>query len=130
MRSCPGRYKKGNQMIFVGYPKCSTSRKAEKWLQERNISYEFRHIAEDKPSYEELKKWHESSGLDLKRFYNTSGRLYKSMNLKDQIPSMSLEEQYQLLSTDGLLVKRPIVIDGNTVLVGFKEQEWTDHFGE
>ena len=81
-------------------------------------------------TYEELKKWHESSGLDLKRFYNTSGRLYKSMNLKDQIPSMSLEEQYQLLSSDGLLVKRPIVIDGNTVLVGFKEQEWTDHFGE
>jgi arsenate reductase len=117
-------------MIFVGYPKCSTSRKAEKWLQDRNISYEFRHIAEDNPSYEELKKWHESSGLDLKRFYNTSGRLYKSMNLKDQIPSMSLEEQYQLLSTDGLLVKRPIVIDGNTVLVGFKEQEWISHFGE
>lgn len=117
-------------MIFVGYPKCSTSRKAEKWLQERNISYEFRHIAGNNPSYEELKKWHESSGLDLKRFYNTSGRLYKSMSLKDQIPSMSLEEQYQLLSSDGLLVKRPIVIDGNTVLVGFKEQEWTDHFGE
>jgi arsenate reductase len=115
-------------MIFVGYPKCSTSRKAEKWLQEKGIAYEFRYIAEEKPSKDELKQWHEKSGLDLKRFYNTSGRLYKSMNLKDQIPSMSEEEQYELLSTDGLLVKRPIVIDGDCVLVGFKEAEWISHF--
>lgn len=117
-------------MLFVGYPKCSTSRKAEKWLQEKGIAYEFRHIAGEKPSYEELKEWHAKSGLDLKRFYNTSGRLYKSMALKDKIPSMSEEEQYELLSTDGLLVKRPIVIDGDTVLVGFKEPEWTAHFGK
>ena len=117
-------------MIFVGYPKCSTSRKAEKWLQERNIPYTFRHIAEDHPDENELRAWHQASGLDLKRFYNTSGRLYKAMNLKEKIPQMSEEEQYELLSSDGLLVKRPIVIDGNTVLVGFKEQEWTDHFGE
>lgn len=116
-------------MLFVGYPKCSTSRKAEKWLQERNISYDFRHIADEKPSYEELKKWHQASGLDLKRFYNTSGRLYKSMNLKDKIPAMSIEEQYTLLSSDGLLVKRPILVDGKTVLVGFKEAEWIAHFG-
>ncbi|MDO4413932.1 MAG: arsenate reductase family protein [Erysipelotrichaceae bacterium] len=116
-------------MIFVGYPKCSTSRKAEKWLQERNISYDFRDITIENPSYDELKEWHQKSGLDLKRFYNTSGRLYKSMNLKDQIKEMSEEEQYRLLSTDGLLVKRPIVIDGQSILVGFKEQEWIDHFG-
>lgn len=116
-------------MLFVGYPKCSTSRKAEKWLQKKGIAYEFRHIADEKPSYEELKEWHAKSGLDLKRFYNTSGRLYKSMALKDKIPSMSEEEQYELLSTDGLLVKRPIVIDGDTVLVGFKEPEWIAHFG-
>lgn len=115
-------------MLFVGYPKCNTSKKAEKWLQERNIAYDFRHIADDKPSFEELKQWHEASGLDLKRFYNTSGRLYKSMDLKSRIPSMSIEEQYQLLASDGLLVKRPILVDGDTVLVGFKEQEWTDHF--
>ena len=117
-------------MLFLGYPKCSTSRRAEKWLQEKGIAYEFRHIAEEKPSYEELKEWHARSGLDLKRFYNTSGRLYKSMNLKDRIPAMSEEEQYKLLSTDGLLVKRPIVVDGDTVLVGFKEPEWIAHFSD
>lgn len=117
-------------MLFVGYPKCSTSRKAEKWLQEKGIAYEFRHIAEEKPSYDELKEWHAKSGLDLKRFYNTSGRLYKSMNLKDKIAVMTEEEQYELLSSDGLLVKRPVVIDGDTVLVGFKEAEWIAHFGE
>lgn len=115
-------------MIFVGYPKCSTSRKAEKWLQERNIPYTFRHIAEERPDESELRAWHQASGLDLKRFYNTSGRLYKAMNLKEKIPQMSEEEQYALLSSDGLLVKRPIVIDGDCVLVGFKEQEWIDHF--
>ena len=117
-------------MMFAGYPKCSTSRKAEKWLSERNIPYDFRHIVEDNPTKEELKQWHRASGLELKRFYNTSGTLYKSMNLKEKIPAMSEEEQYELLSTNGLLVKRPIVVDGDTVLVGFKEAEWIAHFGE
>lgn len=116
-------------MLFVGYPKCSTSRSAEKWLKERNMDYEFRHIAENRPSYEELKEWHAKSGLDLKRFYNTSGKLYKELGLKNKITAMSEDEQYRLLSTDGLLVKRPILIDGDTVLVGFKEAEWIAHFG-
>ena len=117
-------------MLFVGYPKCSTSRSAEKWLNERTISYDFRHIAEEKPSCEELKEWHEKSGLDLKRFYNTSGKLYKERGLKNKIGNMSADEQYRLLSEDGLLVKRPIVVDGDTVLVGFREAEWIAHFGK
>lgn len=116
-------------MLFVGYPKCNTSRKAEKWLQDKNIPYDFRHIAEEKPSYEEIKEWHAKSGLPLKRFYNTSGRLYKTMNIKEKIAGMSEDEQYRLLSQDGLLVKRPILVDGDTVLVGFKEEEWIAHFG-
>lgn len=111
-------------MLFIQYPKCTTCQKAKKWLDENNIKYEDRHIKEKNPSYEELKEWYQRSGLPLKKFFNTSGLLYKSMQLKDKLPEMSEEEQLRLLATDGMLVKRPLVIDGDTVLVGFKEQEW------
>ena len=111
-------------MLFIQYPPCSTCQKAKKWLDEHNISYTDRHIKEDKPSYEELKLWYEQSGLPLKKFFNTSGLLYKSLNLKDKLPTMTDEEQLQLLSTDGMLVKRPIVVTEDAVLVGFKEAQW------
>lgn len=111
-------------MLFIQYPKCTTCQKAKKWLDENNIKYEDRHIKEQNPSYEELKEWYQRSGLPLKKFFNTSGLLYKSMQLKDKLPEMSEEEQLRLLATDGMLVKRPLVIDGDTILVGFKEQEW------
>ena len=111
-------------MLFIQYPPCSTCQKAKKWLDEHNISYTDRHIKEDKPSYEELKLWYEKSGLPLKKFFNTSGLLYKSLNLKDKLPTMTDEEQLQLLSTDGMLVKRPIVVTEDAVLVGFKEVQW------
>ena len=113
-------------MLFICYPKCTTCQKAKKWLDEHNINYEERHIAEDNPGYDELKEWFKKSGLPLKRFFNTSGLLYKEMKLKDRIPTMSEEEQLELLSTNGMLVKRPIVIKGDTVLVGFKEAEWSE----
>ena len=115
-------------MIFLCYPKCSTCQKAKKWLLEHHVEFEERHIVEERPSYEELKKWHELSHLEIKRFFNTSGNLYKSMNLKDIIPNNTLEDNLKLLSGDGMLVKRPILIDGDTVLVGFKEDEWKAHF--
>ena len=111
-------------MLFIQYPKCTTCQKAKKWLDENNIKYEDRHIKEQNPSYEELKEWHQRSGLPLKKFFNTSGLLYKSMQLKDKLPEMSEVEQLRLLATDGMLVKRPLVIDGDTILAGFKEQEW------
>ena len=113
-------------MLFVCYPRCSTCKKAQKWLDEKGIAYHLRDIKEENPSFDELKAWVEKSGLDIKRFFNTSGQLYKSMALKDQLPSMSTEEKLTLLSTDGMLVKRPILIDGDAVLVGFKEQEWAE----
>ena len=113
-------------MIFLFYPKCSTCQKAKKWLDEQNIEYTQRHIAEDNPSYEELKEWYDKSGLPLKKFFNTSGKHYKEMQLKDKLPSMSEEEQLELLATNGMIVKRPIVIKGDTVLVGFKEAEWEE----
>lgn len=113
-------------MIFLFYPKCSTCQKAKKWLDEQNIEYTQRHIAEDNPSYEELKEWYDKSGLPLKKFFNTSGKLYKEMQLKDKLPSISEEEQLELLATNGMIVKRPIVIKGDTVLVGFKEAEWEE----
>ncbi len=111
-------------MLLIWYPKCSTCQKAKKWLDEHNIEYTERHIVEDNPSYEELKAWHEKSGLALKKFFNTSGLLYKEMELKSKLPSMSEEEQLKLLTTNGMLVKRPIVVDGEKVFVGFKESEW------
>ncbi len=111
-------------MLFLCYPKCTTCQKAKKWLNEHNIEYTERHIAEENPSYEELKDWYKRSGLALKKFFNTSGLIYKELKLKDKLPAMSEDEQLQLLATNGMLVKRPIVISENKVLVGFKEAEW------
>ena len=113
-------------MLLVCYPRCGTCKKAQKWLDENGIRYDYRDIKEDNPSLDELQKWYAQSGLDIKRFFNTSGQLYKSMQLKDKLPDMSTEEKLRLLSTDGMLVKRPILIDGDTVLVGFKESDWTE----
>ena len=113
-------------MLFICYPKCSTCQKAKKILNEHNIEFTERHIVEDNPSYDEIKEWYQRSGLLLKKFFNTSGLLYKEMQLKDKLPAMSEEEQLQLLATNGMLVKRPIVVDGDTVLVGFKEAEWAE----
>ena len=113
-------------MLFLCYPKCTTCQKAKKWLEEQKIEYTERHIAENNPTYEELKEWHEKSGLPLKKFFNTSGLLYKEMQLKDKLVTMSEEEMLQLLATNGMLVKRPLLINGETVLVGFKESEWSD----
>ena len=106
--------------------KCSTCQKAKKWLDGKDIAYTEPNIAEENPTYEELKEWYEKSGLPLKKFFNTSGLLYKSMQLKDKLPDMSEEEQLKLLATDGMLVKRPLVVDGDTVLTGFREVEWTE----
>ena len=113
-------------MLFICYPKCSTCQKARKWLDEQNKTYTERHIAEDNPGYEELKEWHKKSCLPLKKFFNTSGLLYKEMQLKDKLPEMSEDEQLKLLATNGMLVKRPIVVTDDTVLVGFKEAEWSE----
>ena len=109
---------------FICYPKCTTCQKAKKWLDDNKIEYEMRDIKLDKPTLEELTCWYKMSGSPLKRFFNTSGLLYKSMNLKDKLPSMSEEEQLRLLATNGMLVKRPILVTGDKVLVGFKEAEW------
>ena len=113
-------------MLFVNYPKCSTCRKAKKWLDENNIEYESRHIIEDNPTADELRQWWETSGLPLKRFFNTSGMKYRELKLKDKLPDMSEDEQLDLLSTDGMLVKRPILVGDDVVLVGFKVKEWEE----
>lgn len=115
-------------MLFVEYPKCTTCKKAEKFLTDNNISFTDRHIKDENPSYDELKLWYEKSGLPLKRFFNTSGLLYKSMGLKDKLPEMTEDEQLNILSTDGMLVKRPIIVADNFVLVGFREPEWKEKF--
>lgn len=111
-------------MLFIEYPKCTTCQKAKRWLDTNNIEYIDRHIKEDHPSYEELKQWYPKSGLPLHKFFNTSGLLYKSMELKDKLPHMSEDEQLRLLSTDGMLVKRPIIVTEAMVLVGFKPDVW------
>ncbi|MHB1314819.1 MAG: arsenate reductase family protein [Christensenellales bacterium] len=111
-------------MLFVCYPKCATCKKAQKWLDDNKIPYDYRDIKKDNPSYDELKMWHAKSGLPLKRFYNTSGLAYKSLALKDKLPGMGGEEQLRLLSSDGMLVKRPILVGGSFVLVGFNPQAW------
>ena len=111
-------------MLFIQYPKCTTCQKAKKWLDAHGISYEDRHIKEQNPTYEELKAWQEKSGLPLKKFFNTSGLLYKSLNLKEKLPVMTEEEQLRLLASDGMLVKRPIVVKDGLVLTGFREAQW------
>ena len=112
-------------MLFLQYPPCSTCKKAKNWLDDNGISYTARHIKEENPSYEELKSWVQSSGLPLKKFFNTSGLQYRALELKDRLPQMTDEEQLQLLSSDGMLVKRPIIVtDDGKVLTGFKESEW------
>ena len=111
-------------MLFVCYPKCSTCQKAQKWLEEKGVAYTLRDIKSENPTQEELRAWHKASGLPLKRFFNTSGLQYKALGLKDKLPSMTEDEQFALLATDGMLVKRPILVTENTVLVGFKEAEW------
>ena len=113
-------------MKVLVYRKCSTCQKALKWLEAHGIAFEERAIVEENPTYEELKEWHAMSGVPLKKFFNTSGLLYKSMQLKDKLPEMSEEEQLNLLATDGMLVKRPLVVDGDNVLTGFKEAEWAE----
>lgn len=113
-------------MIFVCYPKCTTCQKARKWLDENQIAYEFRDIKLENPTYEELSRWHQRSGLPLKKFFNTSGLLYKSMGLKDRLPGMSEEEMLKLLATDGMLVKRPLLVGEDFALVGFKESQWAE----
>ncbi|SDA60790.1 arsenate reductase family protein [Methanobrevibacter millerae] len=114
-------------MLFVYYPKCSTCRKAKKWLEEKNIDFEGRDIIEDNPTYEELKEWYEKSGLSLNRFFNTSGMKYRELNLKDKRPEMSEDEQLKLLATDGMLVKRPVIVKDDLVLTGFKVKEWEEN---
>jgi arsenate reductase len=116
-------------MKFICYPKCSTCKKAQKWLDARDIPYEFRDITQENPTAAELKEWHAKTGLPLRRLFNTSGQLYRSMNLKDKIPTMSEDEIFQLLSTDGMLVKRPLLVTDDKVLVGFKESEWEETIG-
>lgn len=111
-------------MVFIQYPPCSTCKKAKAWLDGHGIGYTDRHIKEQNPTYEELKQWHKISGLPLKRFFNTSGLLYKSLGLKERLPEMTEEEQLRLLSSDGMLVKRPILVAEDRILVGFRESEW------
>jgi arsenate reductase len=123
LKNAPER---GNKMLFLHYPKCSTCQKAKKWLDEHQIAYTARHIADEHPSYGELKEWHEKSGLPLKKFFNTSGLVYKEMKLKDRLPAMREEEQLKLLAENGMLVKRPVLAADDKVLVGFREAEWAD----
>ena len=113
-------------MLLICYPKCTTCQKAKKWLESQGIAYTERNIAEENPTYAELKEWYKKKWTAIKRFFNTSGLLYKSMQLKDKLPEMSEEEQLKLLATDGMLVKRPLVVDGDNVLTGFKEAEWAE----
>ena len=113
-------------MLVLAFRKCSTCLKALKWLEDNNIDFEERPIKEENPTYEELKSWYQMSGLPLKKFFNTSGLIYKDLGLKDKLPTMSEEEQLQLLATNGMLVKRPLVVGEDFVLTGFKEKEWAE----
>ena len=115
-------------MILVGYPKCTTCKKAEKYLKEKGIDFRYRHIKEEQPRKEELKAWHQKSGLELRKFFNTSGQLYREYQLKDKIGSMTMEEMLDCLASDGMLVKRPILLTKDKVLLGFKEKEWESLF--
>ena len=116
-------------VLFLEYPKCSTCQKAKKWLDAHGVAYADRHIAEDNPTAEELRAWHERSGLPLKRFFNTSGMLYREMELSKKLPEMSEDEQYALLATNGMLVKRPLLVTADTVIPGFKEASWEEALG-
>lgn len=111
-------------MLFLYYPRCSTCQKAKKWLEEHNVEFTERNIVEENPNFDELQTWYKQSRLPIKKFFNTSGLLYKEMQLKDKLPLISEEEQLKLLATNGMLVKRPIVISEDNVLIGFKEAEW------
>lgn len=111
-------------MLFLEYPPCTTCQKAKKWLQSRNAEFTARHIKDENPTYEELAEWHRRSGLPLKRFFNTSGLVYKSLNLKERLPDMTEEEQLRLLASDGMLVKRPLLVTEDAVIPGFKEADW------
>ena len=113
-------------MLFVCYPKCTTCQKARKWLDDNKIQYEFRNIKEQNPTLGELRQWYKNSGLPLKKFFNTSGLLYKELGLKEKLPTMSEEEQLELLANDGMLVKRPIIVSNEIVLVGFKQDAWEE----
>lgn len=125
------RKKKGEifMVLFLEYPKCSTCKKAKKWLEEHQVNYDDRHIVEDNPTVEELKDWIGRSGLPLRRFFNTSGMKYRELQLKDRLPKMSEEEQLELLATDGMLVKRPLLVLEDRVIPGFKEKEWLEGLG-
>ena len=111
-------------MLFICYPKCSTCKKAQKWLEENGVAFDWRDIKEDNPTKKELKKWYKQSGMPLRKFFNTSGMLYRDLQLKDKLPAMTEEEMFDLLASDGMLVKRPLLITDDTVLVGFKQAEW------
>ncbi|MGN1166892.1 MAG: Spx/MgsR family RNA polymerase-binding regulatory protein [Lachnospiraceae bacterium] len=113
-------------LLFVEYPKCTTCKKAKKWLEEKGVEFESRHIVEDNPSAQELADWHKKSGLAIKRFVNTSGMKYRELQLKDKLPEMEEKEVYELLSTDGMLVKRPILVGEDFAIPGFKEAEWAE----
>ncbi len=113
-------------MLFLEYPPCSTCQKARKWLEARGAEFEARHIKNENPTAEELRTWQQKSGLELKRFFNTSGMVYRTLELKDKLPAMSYEQQLKLLASDGMLVKRPLLITQDTVLVGFREKQWEE----
>ncbi len=113
-------------MLFIEYPKCTTCKKAKKWLDDHNVEYTDRNIVEENPSYEELKEWYEKSGLPLKKFFNTCGMLYKEMNLKDKLSTMSEEEQLKLLASNGMLIKRPLLVGDDFIRLGFKEAEYSE----
>ena len=114
--------------LFVCYPRCTTCQKARRWLEERGAAVEERDIKEERPTADELRAWHAKSGLPLKRFFNTNGLKYKELGLKDKLSALSEAEQYDLLASDGMLVKRPLLVAADFVLVGFKENEWQEHF--
>jgi len=117
-------------MVFICYPQCSTCRRARKWLQDNGIAFEERNIKENRPTVDELKDWHRRSGLPLRKFFNTSGRPYRELGLKERLPAMGEDEQYRLLASDGMLVKRPILVDDRFVLVGFDEEAWKNALDE
>ena len=121
---------RGNEMLFIEYPKCSTCQKAKKWLEDRGIEFTDRHIIEENPTAEELRAWLEKSGMDIKRFFNTSGMKYRELGLKDKLPSMSIDDMIELLSGDGMLVKRPVLVGEGFVLTGFREKEWENMLPE